>query len=84
LKDGFEMKDLEKTKILSWFTDWTPFKWNICPSIDVYRKGLEALLHGQCLSFEYTCGCSITWCEKRSFPIARREWRNSWSRSTIS
>jgi hypothetical protein len=66
LKDEFEMKDHKKT-ILSWLTDWTSFKWNICSSIDIYRKGFEAFLHGQCLSFEYTYSCLITWREEKSF-----------------
>jgi len=65
LKDEFEMKDHKKT-ILSWLTDWTSFKWNICSSIDIYRKGFEVFLHGQCLSFEYTYSCLITWCEEKS------------------
>jgi hypothetical protein len=60
LKDEFEMKDLGNKFFLSWFTYWTSFKWNICSSINVYKKGPEALLHRQCSSFEYTYGCLIT------------------------
>jgi len=63
LKDEFEIKRSWKNKILSWITNWWYFNWKIYPSIDIYKKDLEALLHGQCSSFKYTYGYSITWCE---------------------
>ena len=59
LKGEFEMKDLGKIKFylgiqIEYFLNGKTY-----PSINIHRKGLEAFLNGQCLSFECTYGCSI-------------------------
>jgi len=68
LKDEFEMKDLRKINFFVLVYKLNIYiKWNIYPSINIYRKGSEALLYGQCSSFEYIYGCLFTWCKERSF-----------------
>ena len=44
------MKDLRKTKVLSWLVDQVLFKWNVNPSVNIYKESLKALPYGQIIS----------------------------------